>query len=208
MRITNLALAHKTSVFVLLAIIVIGGSLAYKRLPRESFPQIRQPVVYVASSYVGVAPSDMETLVVDPIEDRLQEIASIQNLTSTSREGYASVWAEFQSDIEIDEAVRKVREKVDQAKSELPQDMDEPIVQEINFENIPIMIVSIVGAIVGFGSVGLGIDPNHIRPEELIAQGLALSGVEEEKEVVEPVERAHVPQQEAHAHHEESRGSA
>ena len=145
MKVTNISLSFKTSVFVMLAIVVISGLVSYIGLPVESFPSIKQPVVYVAAPYVGVAPSDMETIVVQPIEDKLQEISKIKKMTSTAQEGYASIFAEFEPDIEIDEAVRKVREKVDLAKPELPDDFEDPLVQEINFENIPIMFISIVG---------------------------------------------------------------
>ena len=145
MIVTNVSLAHKTSIFVLLFIVVISGFVAYINLPRESFPDIKQPVIYVAAPYIGVAPMDMETLVVKPIEDRLQEITKIKKLTSKASEGYASIVAEFEPDIEVDEALRKVREKVDQARQDLPDDLDDPLVEEINFENIPIMIVSILG---------------------------------------------------------------
>ena len=145
MKITNWSLLHKTSVFVLLLIVAIAGFVSYVGLPVESFPQIKQPYVIVSVPYVGVSPSDMETLVANPIEQKLKEISKIKELTSSSTEGFTSITAEFEPDIDIDEAVRKVREKVDQAKPDLPSDLDEPIVQEINFENIPIMRVSIVG---------------------------------------------------------------
>ncbi|MCB0304359.1 MAG: efflux RND transporter permease subunit, partial [Calditrichaeota bacterium] len=145
MKITNISLAHKTSVFVLLVIIFVGGLTSYVGLPVESFPDIKQPVVFVAAPYVGVAPSDMETLVLKPLEDQLEEIAKIKRMTSQASEGYASITCEFEPDIEVDEAVRKVREKVDLAKPDLPKDLDDPMVQEINFENVPIMVVSITG---------------------------------------------------------------
>lgn len=145
MKITNISLSHKISVFVLLALVVIMGVGAYINLPVESFPDIKQPVVFVAAPYPGVAPSDMETLITQPIEDKLKEISKIKKMTSSSNEGYTSIVAEFEPDIDIDEAVRKVREKVDQAKPDLPNDLEEPIIQEINFENIPIFIVSITG---------------------------------------------------------------
>ncbi|GAB4331414.1 MAG: efflux RND transporter permease subunit [Calditrichia bacterium] len=145
MNISKWALEHKTSSFVLLFIAVLAGFISYRSLPVESFPQIKQPVVYVAVPYIGVSPSDMETLVAQPIENKLKEIAKIKKLTSSSMEGFSNIVAEFESDIDIDEAVRKVREKVDQAKPDLPADIEEPIVQEINFENIPIMLVSVVG---------------------------------------------------------------
>ncbi len=145
MKITNVALSLKTSVFVSLVIVTILGLTSYLNLPVESFPDIKQPVVFVAVPYVGVAPADMETLIAQPIEDKLKEIAKIKKLTSSSNEGFTTVVAEFEPDMDIDEAVRKVREKVDQAKPDLPDDLEEPLIQEINFENIPIMVVSITG---------------------------------------------------------------
>ncbi len=145
MNMIKWALFHKTSVFVLLFIVTIAGLLSYRSLPVESFPQIKQPVVIVSVPYVGVSPSDMETLVAQPIETKLKEISKIKKMTSSSLEGFTTITVEFESDMDIDEAVRKVREKVDQAKPDLPGDLEEPIIQEINFENIPIMMVSIVG---------------------------------------------------------------
>jgi len=145
MKITNLALKFRTSVFVLLVIVTLAGLMSYVGLPVESFPSIKQPVVVVAVPYVGVSPEDMETLVANPLEKEIKEITKIKKLTSSSLEGYTNVIVEFESDIDIDEAVRKVREKVDQARPELPDDIEEPMVEEVNFENIPIMLVSIVG---------------------------------------------------------------
>ena len=145
MKLINWCIDNKASMSVLLFIITIAGLVSYVILPVESFPQIKQPVVIVAVPYLGVAPGDMETLVAQPIENKLQEITKIKKMTSNSNEGIASITVEFESDIDIDEAVRKVREKVDQAKADLPEDIEEPIIQEINFENIPIMLVSIVG---------------------------------------------------------------
>lgn len=145
MKITQIALNSKTSVFVLLGILVISGLTIYTALPVESFPQIKQPVVIVAVPYTGVSPTDMETLVADPIEKKIKEIAKIKKMSSVSQEGYTNITVEFEPDVDIDDAVRKVREKVDQAKADLPNDVKEPIIQEINFENIPIMLVSIVG---------------------------------------------------------------
>ena len=119
--------------------------MSYINLPVESFPDVKQPIVFVAAPYVGVAPSDMETLVVQPIEEKLEEITQIRKLTSVSQEGYANITCEFQTDIDVDEAVRKVREKLDQAKPDLPSDLEDPIVQEMNMESVPIMILSLTG---------------------------------------------------------------
>ncbi|GAB4168989.1 MAG: efflux RND transporter permease subunit [Calditrichia bacterium] len=145
MKITNTAINNRTSIFVLLAIVVISGLVSYLNLPVESFPQIKQPVVIIAAPYTGVSPEDMETLVAQPLEQKLKEISKVKKMTSSSSEGYTSITVEFEPDVDIDEAVQRVRDKVDQAKTDLPDDLDDPIIQEINFENIPIMLVSLTG---------------------------------------------------------------
>jgi multidrug efflux pump len=145
MKITNISLKFKTSIFVLLTMLCISGLVSYLSLAVESFPSIEQPVVIVSVPYTGVSPEDMETLVANPIEKKIKEITKIKKLSSANLEGFTSITVEFETDIEVDEAVRKVREKVDQARPDLPDDIEEPSVQEINFENIPIMLVSIVG---------------------------------------------------------------
>lgn len=145
MKITNLAIENRTSVFVLLAVVIIAGLVSYLGLPVESFPQIKQPVVIVAAPYPGVSPEDMETLVAQPLEQKLKEISKVKKMTSSSSEGYTNITVEFEPEVDIDEAVQRVRDKVSQAKSDLPDDLDDPIIQEINFENIPIMLVSLTG---------------------------------------------------------------
>lgn len=145
MKITNISLENRTSIFVLLVIVFIAGLISYINLPVESFPQIKQPVVIVAAPYPGVSPEDMETLVAHPLEQKLKEISKIKKMTSSSSEGYTNITVEFEPDVDIDEAVQRVRDKVNQAKPDLPDDLDDPIIQEINFENIPIMLVSLVG---------------------------------------------------------------
>ncbi len=145
MKITNWALTHRTSIFVMLFILIMAGFTAYNQLPVESFPQIEQPVVIVSVPYFGVSPVDMENLVATPVENKLNELKKIKQMSSVCTEGLVTFTVEFQPDMEIDEAVRKIREKVDQAKPDLPQDAEDAIIQEVNFENIPIMLVSIVG---------------------------------------------------------------
>ncbi len=145
MKLTDFSLKKRTAIFVFVAVITFAGIGAYINLPIESFPEIKQPTVFVTIPYPGVSPKDMETLVADPLETRLMEISKLKTLSSSSREGLTSVVAEFQPDIAVDEAVRQTREKVDQARSDLPNDILEPIVQEINFENIPVIVVAVTG---------------------------------------------------------------
>nr|NIP79505.1 efflux RND transporter permease subunit [Gemmatimonadota bacterium]NIQ54234.1 efflux RND transporter permease subunit [Gemmatimonadota bacterium]NIU74442.1 AcrB/AcrD/AcrF family protein [Gammaproteobacteria bacterium]NIX44422.1 AcrB/AcrD/AcrF family protein [Gemmatimonadota bacterium]NIY08644.1 AcrB/AcrD/AcrF family protein [Gemmatimonadota bacterium] len=142
---TNFALRHRVSTLVLLVIIAIMGVISYTRVPKESSPEITIPIIAINTMYPGVAPKDMETLVARPLEEELNTIADIKELTSTSVEGYTSIIAEFENGMDMDDALQKVREKVDLAKPELPADAEEPSVMEFNLSEFPIMQVNISG---------------------------------------------------------------
>ena len=130
---------------VLLVILVITGLQAYLTIPKESSPDINIPNILVITTYPGVAPEDMESLVTSVLEDELSGISDVKQMTSTSAEGYSSINMEFETDVNIDEALQKVREKVDLAKAELPGDVNEPVIEEINLSQFPIMQVNISG---------------------------------------------------------------
>ena len=147
MRISDLAIDNRTTVYVLLLVIAICGLYAYMALPRESSPEVIIPFVIVSIPYEGVAPSDIETLITIPIERELTGISGVKEIESISMEGVSTTRIEFEADIDIDDALQKVRDKVDQAAGDLPQDADEPIIQEINIGEFPIMFVNITGDI-------------------------------------------------------------
>jgi multidrug efflux pump len=142
---TNFALKHRVSTMVLLVLIALMGVISYSRVPKEASPEITIPLIAVNVMYPGVAPNDMETLVARPIEEELNAIADIKELSSTSVEGYTSIIAEFENGMDMDDALQKVREKVDLAKPELPTDAEEPMVLEFNLSEFPIMQVNISG---------------------------------------------------------------
>ena len=145
MTVSNIAIKNKTSVFVLTLVIVIMGLVSYFSLPREAAPSIAIPMIFVATPYFGVSPSDMENLVTQPIEKRVKELSNVKEISSTSSEGISTVVIEFEPDVDLDNALQKVREKVDRARPDLPTDAEESSIQEINLENTPIMVVNISG---------------------------------------------------------------
>ncbi len=142
---TTFAVEHKTSVLVLLVIIAVMGALSYQATPKESFPELPIPMIAVNTLYPGVSPADVESQVTRVIEEDLATISEIQTLTSTSVEGYSSIIAEFGTSINLDEALQKVREKVDLAKPDLPADAEDPTIVEFNFSEVPIMQVNLSG---------------------------------------------------------------
>ncbi|QOJ28884.1 MAG: efflux RND transporter permease subunit [Ignavibacteriales bacterium] len=147
MKLTDIAIDNKTSVAILSIIIIILGITAYVGLPRESAPDISIPLVIVSTPYPGVSPEDIETLITQPIEKEINAIGEVKSIESSSFEGYSLVRVEFQSGYDIDEALRKVREKVDKARPKLPPDAEEPEVVEINFSEFPILVIDISGPI-------------------------------------------------------------
>jgi multidrug efflux pump subunit AcrB len=140
------AINNKTSTWILTIIISLWGIISYQNIPKESFPDISLPNVYVSVAYPGTSPKDMENLVVRPIEKQCKGIAGVKKLKSNAMQDYANVIIEFNSEVKIEEAKRKVKDAVDKARNDLPQDLpNEPDIQEINFADLPIMYVNISG---------------------------------------------------------------
>jgi len=146
MFVNQAALKRQVTVLALLVLIVIAGLYSYLTLPRESFPDITIPYVFVTTTYEGVAPQDMEELVTIPIERKLKGISDVEEIRSTSAEGISTVAVKFLPEIDLDDALQKVRDKVDQAKPDLPDDLpDEPVIQEVNFSDLPVIRVVLSG---------------------------------------------------------------
>lgn len=143
----NLAVDNKVAVYVMLVMIVFIGWSSYINMPREAAPDISIPLVIVTVPYVGVSPTDIEGLVVQPLEKDLKSLADVKQITSVSKEGLGTVRVEFNTDVDIDDALRRVRDKVNSARPNLPTDILEPLVSEINFSEFPIMIVNIGGEV-------------------------------------------------------------
>ncbi|MCO6489454.1 MAG: efflux RND transporter permease subunit [Phaeodactylibacter sp.] len=143
---SSLAVDNGTSVFILTLMIFIFGIQAYQNMPKEQFPEVDWPTVYVNTPYFGNSAADIENLVTRPIEKELQSITGIKNIRSTSIQDFSVITAEFDADMDLDDAVRKVKDAVDKAKSELPTDLDqEPQVLDINLSEIPIVTINISG---------------------------------------------------------------
>jgi len=144
--ISDFAIDHRITVYVLVLVIISVGLESYLVLPREASPDITIPYVFVTTPYEGVAPSDIENLITIPLERKLKSLSDVEEMTSTSAEGISMISVEFTPDIDIDTALQKVRDKVDEAKPDLPDDLeDDPMVQEINFSEFPIMTVVLSG---------------------------------------------------------------
>jgi CzcA family heavy metal efflux pump len=145
MKLSDKAIDNRVAVYILMLIIILVGATAYMELPREASPDITIPIVIVSVPYVGVSPSDIEGLVAQPLERELKTLKDIKEITSSSSEGLATIKVEFNTGIDIDEALRRVRDKVQSTRPSLPTDILEPIVKEINLSEFPIMYVTVGG---------------------------------------------------------------
>lgn len=143
MRITDTAIKYRTSILVLTVVLTLGGLYSYVTIPKESSPSIEIPNIVVTTVYPGASPDDVESLITQHIEREVQSVVGIKEIRSTSTEGVSTIIVEFEPDVSIDEAFSKVRDKVDLAKADLPSDVEEPIVNEIDFSSFPILTVNL-----------------------------------------------------------------
>ncbi|MGH9381375.1 MAG: efflux RND transporter permease subunit [Thermoanaerobaculia bacterium] len=144
-RLTDVSLKHRATVFFSMLVVIIAGLFAYLTLPRESSPDVQIPMIIVYTLYPGAAPADIESIITEPIERELQGLEDMKELTSVSQESASVVTIEFESGTDIDDARQKVRDRVDQAKVDFPDDAEEPVLQEINFSEFPVVQVNLAG---------------------------------------------------------------
>jgi len=143
---TNLALRNRTTIFLLIMVLFIFGGYTYRSLPKELFPDVVFPTIYVQTLYPGNPPIDIENLITRPIEKELEVIKEVKEINSTSSQDISSVFVEFAQDVNIDDALQDVKDAVDKAKSELPNDLDQdPVVLDIDFSEFPILNVNLWG---------------------------------------------------------------
>ena len=148
-KLSSWAISNKSTVAVITFIVVLGGLLSYISMPRENFPEIIVPQIYVATPYPGNSALDVEKLITKRLEKEINAITGIDKITSNSIQGYSSIKVEFNFDITPSEALLKVKDRVDiaMADKDFPKDLpSEPSVTEVNFSELkPIMNINISG---------------------------------------------------------------
>lgn len=145
---TSWAIDNRTAIYIIAILITIYGLVKFNSMPKEQFPDIVVPTISVATVYVGNSPKDIENLVTRPIEKQLKGIsgAKVKKIQSTSQTDYSLIVVEFDTDIKTELAKQKVKDAVDKAKSDLPNDLTvQPDVQEFAFSEMPIMFVNVSG---------------------------------------------------------------
>ena len=145
MNIIDFALS-KARVFVgILVFIIVSGAATYITIPKESTPDVNIPIIYVSLSQTGISAEDSERLLVKPIEDEVKGVEGIKEVRSTAYSGGGNVLLEFDAGFNADQAMLDVRDKVDRAKGDLPDEANEPTVSEVNISTFPILLISLVG---------------------------------------------------------------
>ncbi|ABC43827.1 multidrug efflux pump subunit AcrB [Salinibacter ruber] len=145
MKITNLSIKYRTAIAVFTLILAVGGLASYLTIPKESNPSIEFPQIVVTSVYPGASPSDVESTVSQVIEQEISSINGIDEMRSTSSEGVSTIVVEFTPDVNTDKAYQEVNRAVDRAQPDLPGAVEEPLVDEINTDQFPIMTVNLSG---------------------------------------------------------------
>src|ERR1044072_2777618 len=135
---TTWSIRNKTTIYLIMLFFTYFGVNQFMTLPKEQFPDIVIPTIYVQTIYVGNSPRDIENLVTQPIEKQLKGItgAKVNKVTSTSVQDYSAITVEFDTDVKTDIALQKVKDAIDKAKQDLPTDLtEEPTAMEARFSD-------------------------------------------------------------------------
>jgi multidrug efflux pump len=141
------ALDRSRTSLLLLLFLIVGGLAAYVAIPKESNPDVSIPIIYVVVTLEGISPEDAERLLVRPLEQELRSLEGVKEMRSVASEGSASVTLEFDAGFNAKQALADVREKVDSARSKLPEEAEEPRVNEVNVALFPVLSIGLSGPI-------------------------------------------------------------
>jgi len=140
------AIDNKTAIYIVVFIITLMGINSYNKLPKESFPDIVVPKFFISTVYAGNSPSNIENTITKPLEKKLKSIPGVKKLTSNSMQDVSLITVEFNTSVTIDKARQQIKDKVDEAKSDLPTGLTrQPFVKELAFSELPIMYINIAG---------------------------------------------------------------
>lgn len=145
MTIIDAALNRTRTVMMILTLILISGVSTYFGISKESFPDITIPSIYVSLTHEGISPEDADKLLIRPVYQELQGLDGIDKIESNASLGHAGITLSFFTGTDINQALIDVRERVDKAKVELPEDTEEPNVMEFNLALFPIIVLTLSG---------------------------------------------------------------
>jgi multidrug efflux pump len=144
-KLIDYAIGHGRLTIATLIFLLCAGMVAYVTIPKEAEPDVRVPIIYVQLSQRGISPEDSERLLLRPVETQLKSVGNVKEMRSTAFEGGGFVLLEFEAGFDSKSALADVRAKVDQSKHDLPKDVDEPQVLEVNLSLYPVLVVALSG---------------------------------------------------------------
>jgi len=147
-KLTTLALKNKNTVYLLTLILLFFGIYSYRHLPKELFPEIVWPQIMVQTIYPGNSPEDIENLVTRPLEKELENVRGLKEITSISAQDASMIFVEFNTDVDLEDALRRVKDAVDNAKRDLPpvgNDFPGPIAFDLDFSEFAIININLSG---------------------------------------------------------------
>ncbi len=143
MSLSSLSIRRPVLATVFSIVIVLFGIIGFNYLPIREYPAVDPPIVTVSTSYIGANAEVIESQITEPLEDQINGIAGIKNLTSVSREGRSTVTVEFDLDVDLETATNDVRSRVSRAVGNIPPDADPPIVSKADADARPILFFNI-----------------------------------------------------------------
>jgi multidrug efflux pump subunit AcrB len=145
-RPTFWALNNKNTVYILTLFLLIGGIWSYRNMQQEMMPEIVIPYIMVSTPHPGNSAPDIENLITRPIEKELKDLTGVKKMSSASYQDMSLIIVEFEADVEVEKAKWDVKDKVDKAKRELPDNLEnDPIVDDIDLSEFPVLNINLSG---------------------------------------------------------------
>ena len=143
MFLSDLSIKRPIFASVMMLALVILGIFSYRRLAIDMFPDVEIPVLSIVTKYPGASPETVEREVSKRIEEAVNPISGVKHVTSTSRESVSTVVVEFNLEVKINEASQEARAKINAIRGDLPQGIEEPIIQKLDFSVMPIVSLAV-----------------------------------------------------------------
>jgi len=145
MDIVKVAINNARLTLSILVFLLLAGALAYQSVPKEAEPDVAIPMFYVSLIYQGISPEDAERLLLRPVETKLKSLKGLKEMRSAAFQGGGYVLVEFDPSTDLSDALIDTRNKVQDARRDLPQAAEEPTVTEINVSEFPVLVVTVSG---------------------------------------------------------------
>ena len=141
-------MARSRTVILGLIVILVAGMYAYTTIPKEAEPDIEIPIIYVQMTHEGISPEDAVRLLVRPMEQEIRGVEGIKEMIAEGYEGGASVRLEFEAGIDTNKALQDIRARVDNAAAELPNETEDPTINEVKMsQQDPMLVLNLAGNI-------------------------------------------------------------